>query len=157
MGSGYSFESFISKLYTISQGKVRIGRVTLYDWCKAHEDFAESKEIGFYKSLHFFELIVKAHITGIIPEELEKMQGKGKKGEMKETMLIFILKTRFHDIYGQKLDIKSENIVKFKTLDIDTSSINTKNLLDIAEKLISPDRPLADAKKLRAKEDIKQI
>ena len=73
MAHGYSFESFAAT--------VRVCRETLYDWCKAHEDFLHAKNAGRDASLLRWEEINIAQATGQI------------KGSASNT--IFTLKSRF--------------------------------------------------------------
>lgn len=83
MAKGYSYESF--------GPKVGVHRYTLYSWEKRFPEWKEAKKLGQDMALSAFETMLIGRATGH-----EKM----KDGET--TPIIFALKTRFHQIYGEK-------------------------------------------------------
>ena len=89
MSQGKSFQSF--------GAKVRAGRTTLYDWTNKFPEFKEAREIGQAAALDFFEtrLILKASGT------TKKTEGINIKA-IDTGATIFPLKTRFHEVYGEK-------------------------------------------------------
>lgn len=93
MAEGFSFESF--------GGKVRCGRTTLYDWVANFPEFAEAKEIGQLAGLEDIEMDLK-----------KKRKGTGKGDS---NAIMFALRTRYHKIYGekiqQKVDVTAFNFV----------------------------------------------
>jgi len=91
MTSGHSFEG--------ACGVLGIGRTTGYRWVESHGGFSNAKEQGDSNALKFFEQIAISKLTGVIPEGLVR---KGSKA-IDSTMAIFMLKTRFHRIYGEKV------------------------------------------------------
>jgi len=93
MTSGHSFEG--------ACGVLGIGRTTGYRWIEAHGGFSNAKEQGDSNALKFFEQIAISKLTGVIPEGLVR---KGSKA-IDATMAIFMLKTRFHRIYGDKVKL----------------------------------------------------
>ena len=91
MKSGLSFMSF--------GAVVDVGRQTLYDWVKAHPEFAEAKKIGTQKAFQFYEKILAAKVSG--------QEVKGFDPKKSDTAcLIFALKTRFHEYYGEKQKVE---------------------------------------------------
>lgn len=94
---GFSFESFCAV--------VNCGRRTLYDWVDKHESFKEAKEIGFQKGKRFFEAMLISKIRG------KELTGADLK-KSDTACLIFALKTRFHETYGDKSEIKNTGEVK---------------------------------------------
>lgn len=93
MSSGHSFEG--------ACGVIGIGKTTGYRWCEEHGLFYKAKDQGDMNALKFFEQIAISKMTGVIPEGLKK---KGSKA-LDTTMAIFMLKTRFHKIYGEKVKL----------------------------------------------------
>jgi len=59
MGKGLSFESFA--------GDVDVDRDTVYEWAKAHEEFADAKRKGSAKSQAFWEKMGVAGSSGQLP------------------------------------------------------------------------------------------
>jgi hypothetical protein len=96
MADGYSF--------TGSCGKLGISRSTGYNWVEKHKKFAEAKELGFAQGLAMLETCALMAVTGQAPKQSE---GKRTR-KLNVTMAIFILKTRYHEIYGEKLKIDSQ-------------------------------------------------
>lgn len=74
MAKGYSKDVVAAKL--------GISRDTLYEWCKAHQEFSDTIKVGEAKSLLFWEK------TGI-----EGMMGKIKG--FRPAVWIFVMKNRF--------------------------------------------------------------
>jgi len=95
MQGGHSFQG--------SCGILGIGRRTGYDWIDQHEEFKAAKEQGDMHALSFFEKIALSKLTGIMPE---RKPGQAKF-KIDTTMAIFMLKTRFHKVYGDKMKIEN--------------------------------------------------
>lgn len=93
MAKGHSFESF--------GGVVLCGVRTLYDWAERFPEFAEAKAI--------------AQMCGLLDIEKD-LYGKRKgKGKGDTNAIMFALRTRYHKIYGekmqQKVDVTAFNFV----------------------------------------------
>jgi hypothetical protein len=88
MSAGHSFTSFAAK--------IKVGRRTLYDWCRFYPDFLAAYETGYSTSLLFYE---KQLLKGICGKE-----------KINSTLLIFALKTRFHKEYGvtERIEISDD-------------------------------------------------
>lgn len=95
MNNGYSYRSF--------GGVVGVGLSSMVRWEQAHKEWKESKEIGQNSSLLHFERLAMACTRGM------KVKAKdGTEYKPDKTMLIFTLKTRFHEVWGERLDQKVE-------------------------------------------------
>lgn len=93
MSQGYSFGSF--------GAVVGNGRKTLYDWCNAFPEFAEAKAVGTEKAKRMMERIALAKVVG--SKQTSAEGGIVFDPKLSDTtMLIFLMKTRFHDTYGDK-------------------------------------------------------
>jgi hypothetical protein len=99
MKKGYSLASF--------GAEIRKTRQTLYNWIKTHQDFKEAHDIGKQSALKFFETMLINASMGIIPDQLRRAGAT----KLDVTAIIFALKTRFHQDYGeyQKLDHTSSD------------------------------------------------
>lgn len=71
-------------------------------WCKKYPAFAEAKEKGNQYGLRLLEQYLLAAITGYMPESLKKHGSK----RFNLTGIIFALKTRHHEIYGDKMKLE---------------------------------------------------
>ncbi len=94
MVKGHSFEGACADL--------NIGKSTGFIWVKKYKQFADAKERGDMKALKFLESIAISNLLGIVPPQAK---AKGAKN-INTTMCIFLLKTRFHAIYGDKMKIE---------------------------------------------------
>lgn len=87
MSQGFSYESF--------GAVVEVGKTTMYDWEKQHPEWKKAKGIAFNKAQQFMEQRLIAKIAG------QTIQGVDTK-KIDTTCLIFALKTRFHETYGDR-------------------------------------------------------
>jgi len=94
MKKGFSFEAACADL--------DITRVTGYKWCEIHKEFKSAKLKGEQAALKLLESYALASVSGVIPESLKKYGSK----KINVTMVIFMLKTRFHEIYGDKTKVE---------------------------------------------------
>ena len=96
MSKGYSFKSF--------GATINCGKRTLYDWVKRFPDFEEAKDMGYAAALYFYEKYLIAKVCGFAVEGIDPKK-------VNNTCLIFVLKTRFYKIYGdrskQEVEVKS--------------------------------------------------
>lgn len=83
MKQGYSFETF--------GPHVDVCKTTLYNWVEKYPEFKKAKDKAFQLAKEYFE----SHL-------LKKVEGKSK-GDT--TAMIFALKTRFHETYGEKKEV----------------------------------------------------
>lgn len=91
MAQGYSLKAF--------GPEVKVCRDTLYEWMKVHPEFKEAHELGYMSALKFFETMLISCARGVIPEQLKRHGSK----KLDITAIIFALKTRFHEEYGERL------------------------------------------------------
>ncbi len=96
MSQGLSYESF--------GAVVKCGRTTLYDWERKHPEWVKAKQEGTSVALKFWESLLAA-------------KAFGSKKEIDITAVIFCLKTRFHQTYGehQKVQLSGEITTKSET------------------------------------------
>jgi hypothetical protein len=101
MKTGKSYDSFPSVLY--DKFDVYVALSTMYNWEKEHEDWANAKAIAVGKALNYYETRVVAKTSG------QKIEGINAK-DIDAYVLMGMLKTRFHKIYGDKVqhDITDE-------------------------------------------------
>ena len=90
MKKGLSYQTF--------GGTIGAGRSTIYDWEKVFPEFKEAKQIALMKAQEFFEQRLIIKISG------QDVKGIAKK-EIDTACLIFALKTRFHETYGEKQEV----------------------------------------------------
>jgi len=107
LAAGYSFQSF--------SGTVGVCRKTIYNWLDEHESFRQAKEIGLSKTLHLFESVL-----------MDKMLGTGEtivNPRLADTAsLLFALKTRFKDIYSERVESVQSGEIKIN-IDQDDSGL----------------------------------
>ena len=101
MKMGMSYDSFPAYLY--DKYDIYVGLSTMYEWEKAYPEYAEAKVIAFAKSLTFFEKRASAKVSG------QTIEGINTKN-IDSYVLMGMLKTRFHKVYGDKVqhDISEE-------------------------------------------------
>jgi transposase-like protein len=131
MKKGHSFQASCADL--------GIHRDTGYEWVRTHEEFAKAKALGEQFGLKLYEQYMLAAITDYVPEELKSHGSK----KFNVAGIIFMLKTRFHKIYGEKMKIETEreevtlNIKYSKTPPKDRAdiqrAIKEKGLLDVTK------------------------
>lgn len=93
---GFSFESF--------GGVASVGISTLKRWVHEYPDFAQAKEIGESQGLRTIEQLAMAKSRGkIVKDDDGKEQFNPRLADGK--MISFLLKTRFHKVYGEKVKI----------------------------------------------------
>ena len=94
MSKGYSFEASCSD--------IGICRDTGYEWAKKYPEFEKTKKEGEAAALKLLEQYALADLSGIIPPSLKTMGSR----KINTTMAIFLLKTRFHKIYGDRTKLE---------------------------------------------------
>lgn len=96
--SGRSFKSF---------GAVaNVSRKTLYEWVKNFPDFAEAKDQAYCHSLKFFEDRLIAKCSG---QDFENI----KVNKICTSSLLFALKTRYHEVYGDHSKVDNNHNFNF--------------------------------------------
>lgn len=103
MKMGKSFDSFPSSIYAYD--KQIVGLQTLYDWANKYEEFREAKQLAFQEALSYFETRAFAKTSG------QKIDGINAK-DIDAYVLMGMLKTRFHKIYGDKVQHDVANDIK---------------------------------------------
>ena len=101
MSKGHSFEA--------SCAEIGICKDTGYEWIKKYPAFAKAKKEGEAAALKLLESYALADLSGVIPEPLKKHGSR----KINTVMAIFLLKTRFHKIYGDRT--KLEGLQKDET------------------------------------------
>lgn len=96
MRKGHSFQG--------ACGEIGIGRTQAYAWVDKYPEFKKAKEKGDYHALSFLEKCAVSSLTGVIPASLKAMGSK----KINVTMAIFLMKTRFHEIYGERMRLEGE-------------------------------------------------
>ena len=95
--------------YSTFAAVVGVSRETLYDWEKKFPKFKEAKRKSFAAAQDFLEKLMIMKMTG-------------QKKDIDVTLVIFALKTRFHEDYGdkQKLVVEpDEKLSNILTLNYD--------------------------------------
>lgn len=94
MAQGMSYASF--------GAKVNCGRQTMYDWEKEYPEWKEAKETAQVAAQAWFETRLISIISGrkYTKDEADKM--KFDPSLVNTSGLIFALKTRFHQDYGER-------------------------------------------------------
>lgn len=87
MKAGRSFSTFVAVTMA--------SRKTMYEWIDKYPEFKEAKEVAFALSQKFFEDRLIAKGSG---QEIEGINTK----DIDLGAIIFPLKTRFHQDYGEK-------------------------------------------------------
>jgi hypothetical protein len=102
LSRGYSFESF--------GAEIKVGRSTMYDWLKVHPEWKEAKEVGEAAGLGLLERIAVAKARGQTLKDRDGQEVYNPKAA-DTTMNIFLLKTRFHTVYGEnkRIDLTSSD------------------------------------------------
>jgi hypothetical protein len=85
--------------------KVGVVRSTVYEWIETIPEFKEAHGIGIQLAQEFFESRLSAKIAGV------NIPGIDTK-KIDTTALIFALKTRFHETYGDKSEITNVGGIK---------------------------------------------
>ena len=85
------------KSFTTFGAVVGVSRHSLYDWVSEYDDFADAKEQAMKKSQEWFEQRLQAKLLGVKSPNFDPKL-------IDATVLIFALKTRFHEFYGDKSD-----------------------------------------------------
>ena len=93
-------------------GTVGVSRATVYDWIDRYPEFKAAKEEGVQKAMQFHEEILSAKLSG------RDLKGFDPK-KSDTTALIFALKTRFHEVYGDKQKIEASITPAFKIVEFD--------------------------------------
>lgn len=93
-------------------GTIGVVRSTVYKWLDDYPEFKTAKDIGIQKAMQFHEEILSAKLSG---RELKGFDPK----KSDTTALIFALKTRFHEIYGDKQKIEANITPAFKIVEFD--------------------------------------
>lgn len=88
MAKGYSFEAFA--------GLVGVSKETLYQWVKAHPDFADAKRRAFEVSRRFWEDAAVANLLNTSESGFDEMGNKVSRSKsLNSTAWIFNMKNRF--------------------------------------------------------------
>lgn len=77
-----------------------VSRETVYAWMKKYPDFSYSIKRGKAKGQKYFEQIMMSKVTGQKLKNKKGIEFDPKKSD--STVLIFAMKTRFHEDYGNK-------------------------------------------------------
>ena len=100
---------FMKKGYSLSSfgAEIKKCRMTLYRWMEKYPEFDQAHKIGKQSALKFFETMLVNASMGIVPSQLKALGSK----KIDITAVIFALKTRFHQDYGeqQKIDHTSSD------------------------------------------------
>jgi len=99
MSSGKSLASFQARIY--DEFRIRVTRKTFYNWQDRYPEFKKAVDTGKAKALIFFEELLLAGSSGVMPKELQDKKSKG----INLSGVIFALKTRFHREYGEKQQV----------------------------------------------------
>jgi hypothetical protein len=99
MKDGMSYDSFPARVY--DEHSCYVGLSTIYDWEARLPEWKEAKEIAFAKSLQFYEKRASAKVIG---KEVEGIVAK----DIDSYVLMGMLKTRFHKIYGDKSTVQHD-------------------------------------------------
>ena len=94
MSKGHSFKG--------ACGVLGISSRTGYNWVEKYKAFADAKDTGDMMALRFLESAAINALMGLVPDSIKEMGGK----KLNVTMIIFLLKTRFHEIYSDKQKIE---------------------------------------------------
>jgi len=105
MKMGLSYDSFPAYLY--DKYDIMVGLSTMYDWEKRCPEWAEAKAIAVSKSLTFYEKRAVAKVSG------QKIDGIDTKN-IDSFVLMGMLKTRFHKIYGDKSKVEVDTTDEVK-------------------------------------------
>lgn len=107
LGQGFSFAAFT---------KSGVGRTTLYDWVDKYPEFKEAKERGTAAALSFYENLLRGKLTGV---DVVTSLGPIVAKNIDTTLLIFTLKTRFHQTYGDRMKV-DQKVNKTISIHIDS-------------------------------------
>lgn len=96
-------EDYIAQGYSIhgAAGKLGIAKSTLYEWKAKYPKFSDGIERGLSKALAMLEMRLIALVSG---KKIDKFDPK----YCDKQILMFILKSRWHDIYGERIQIKED-------------------------------------------------
>jgi hypothetical protein len=84
-------------------GILGIGKTTGFAWAKRYKAFENAKDQGNMAGLKMLEQYAIAALGGIVPKQLQTIGSR----KINVTMCIFLLKTRYHEIYGDKMKLES--------------------------------------------------
>jgi len=107
MAKGFSFITF--------GAIINVGKTTLEDWARKHDDFAAAKELGEMKSQIFYEDKAQKKVSELLD--------KDSQATIDGQMLQFLMRSRFRDQYTERKEIhakveKLEDLI-FSQLDND--------------------------------------
>ena len=89
--------------FTGALGQIGIGKTQGFSWVKKYPAFAKAKEEGDAHALNFLEKCAISVLTGVMPKSLRDQGSK----KINVTMAIFMMKTRFHHEYGERMRLES--------------------------------------------------
>lgn len=94
---------FMKQGYSLGSFGAHIGKTTktLKEWARKYPEFGEAHALGKQQAFKFYETMLASCAMGIIPEQLK---AKGSK-KLDISAIIFALKTRFHQEYGERQEI----------------------------------------------------
>jgi len=112
MAQGLSFRSFAAV--------IKVSRTAMYQWVDKYPEFKEAKEVAEDSALLFFERRLVAKASG---QDLSKQGIDTKKIDL--GAICFPMKTRFHEIYGDRQKVEhTTNDAEIKiTIDSDDSNL----------------------------------
>jgi hypothetical protein len=84
---------------------IGVSRATVYEWISTIPEFKEAHELAIQHAQEFFEVRLSAKIAG------QDIKGIDTK-KIDTTALIFALKTRFHETYGDKAQLVGSGEIK---------------------------------------------
>ena len=99
--------------------KVDVTRSTIYEWINTFPEFKVAHDKGLQLAQEFFESRLSAKISG---QEIKGIDVK----KIDTTALIFALKTRFHETYGDKT-----NLIAPGGININLSYDNRPNMAEV--------------------------
>lgn len=89
------------KSYSAFAAKIKTSRSVLYNWEKTYPEWAQAKAEAFDLCRDFFEEKLLTKISG-------KSSDRTAAKNIDTTCLIFALKTRLHETYGDRHKIEAE-------------------------------------------------
>jgi hypothetical protein len=96
-------EEYLAKGFSkeATAGYLGIHKDTLYEWVKKHKLFSDAIKRGEARGLQQIEQWVIAKMSG------QDIKGFDPK-KSDTTLLIFMLKTRFHKVYGDRIKVEDD-------------------------------------------------
>ena len=92
---------------------LNVTHVTVYEWMKHHTEFSNAIKAGQDKGLKYLE------------DKMKKLMDGNKQNRPDVTTLIFALKTRYHEVYGDRSKIE-QKIEQTSKIEINIDSEDQK-------------------------------